>query len=261
MGFLSGKRILITGIASKLSLAYGIAQAMYKQDAELAFTYQNDKLKNRVQEVAKHCNSEIVLPCDVSKDNNIKLLFNELAKFWPKFDGFVHAISFVPKDQLNGDYLNNINRHGFNIAHEIGSYSFISMAKESRKMLNTNSALLTLTYLGSKIAIPNYNIMGSVKASLEANVKYIANSMGPDGIRVNAISAGPVRTLASSAIANFRKMLHFCEKNTPIRRIVTIEEIGNASAFLCSNLASGITGEIIYVDGGFNIALMNNLYV
>lgn len=261
MSFLKNKRILVTGVASNRSIAYGIAEAMHKQGAELAFTYQNEKLKSRVEEFAKEFNSSIVLPCDVAEDASIDALFAELKKVWPKFDGFVHAIAYAPADQLDGDYVNSVTREGFAIAHDISSYSFAAMAKASRSMLNSNAALMTLSYLGAERAIPNYNVMGLAKASLEANVRYMANAMGPEGIRVNAISAGPIRTLAASGIKNFRKMLTHCEQVTPIRRTVTIEDVGNTAAFLCSDLSAGITGEIIHVDGGFSIAAMNELHL
>ncbi|WP_338882468.1 enoyl-ACP reductase FabI [Xenorhabdus sp. TH1] len=259
MGFMTGKRILITGVASKLSIAYGIAKAMHDQGAELAFTYQNDKLKPRVEEFAASLNSNIVLPCDVAEDESIDALFAELGKVWPKFDGFVHSIGYAPADQLDGDYVNAVNREGFKIAHDISAYSFVAMAKVCRNMLNPGSALLTLSYLGAERAIPNYNVMGLAKASLEANVRYMANAMGVEGIRVNGISAGPIRTLAASGIKDFRKMLAHCEAVTPIRRTVTTEDVGNAAAFLCSDLAGGISGEILHVDGGFSIAAMNEL--
>ncbi|EMI7476494.1 TPA: enoyl-ACP reductase FabI [Morganella morganii] len=259
MGFMTGKRILITGVASKLSIAYGIAKAMRDQGAELAFTYQNDKLKPRVEEFAQSLGSSIVLPCDVAEDDSIENLFTELAKVWPKFDGFVHSIGFAPADQLDGDYVDAVNREGFRIAHDISAYSFVAMAKACRSMLNPNSALLTLSYLGAERAIPNYNTMGLAKASLEANVRYMANAMGKETIRVNAVSAGPIRTLAASGIKDFRKMLSHCEAVTPLRRTVTTEDVGNAAAFLCSDLAGGITGEILHVDGGFSIAAMNEL--
>ena len=259
MGFLVGKRILVTGVASNRSIAYGIAQAMHREGAELAFTYQNDKLKTRVEEFAADFGSKIVLPCDVAHDESITELFTELAKTWDKFDGFVHAIAFAPGDQLDGDYVNAVTRQGFAIAHDISSYSFVAMAKACRSMLNPNSALVTLSYLGAERAIPNYNVMGLAKASLEANVRYMANAMGPEGVRVNAISAGPIRTLAASGIKDFKKMLSHCESVTPIRRTVTIEDVGNSAAFLCSDLASGITGEVVHVDGGFSIAAMNEL--
>ncbi|ATF53424.1 enoyl-ACP reductase FabI [Morganella morganii] len=259
MGFMTGKRILITGVASKLSIAYGIAKAMRDQGAELAFTYQNDKLKPRVEEFAQSLGSSIVLPCDVAEDESIENLFTELAKVWPKFDGFVHSIGFAPADQLDGDYVDTVNREGFRIAHDISAYSFVAMAKACRSMLNPNSALLTLSYLGAERAIPNYNTMGLAKASLEANVRYMANAMGKETIRVNAVSAGPIRTLAASGIKDFRKMLSHCEAVTPLRRTVTTEDVGNAAAFLCSDLAGGITGEILHVDGGFSIAAMNEL--
>ncbi|MBD2785995.1 enoyl-ACP reductase FabI [Xenorhabdus sp. DI] len=259
MGFMTGKRILITGVASKLSIAYGIAKAMHDQGAELAFTYQNDKLKPRVEEFAASLNSNIVLPCDVAEDESIDALFVELGKVWPKFDGFVHSIGYAPADQLDGDYVNVVSREGFKIAHDISAYSFVAMAKVCRNMLNPGSALLTLSYLGAERAIPNYNVMGLAKASLEANVRYMANAMGAEGIRVNGISAGPIRTLAASGIKDFRKMLAHCEAVTPIRRTVTTEDVGNAAAFLCSDLAGGVSGEILHVDGGFSIAAMNEL--
>lgn len=259
MGFMTGKRILITGVASKLSIAYGIAKAMHDQGAELAFTYQNDKLKTRVEEFAQSLNSSIILPCDVAEDESIESLFTELAKVWPKFDGFVHSIGFAPADQLDGDYVDAVTREGFRIAHDISAYSFVAMAKACRSMLNPHSALLTLSYLGAERAIPNYNTMGLAKASLEANVRYMANAMGKETIRVNAVSAGPIRTLAASGIKDFRKMLSHCEAVTPLRRTVTTEDVGNAAAFLCSDLAGGITGEVLHVDGGFSIAAMNEL--
>lgn len=259
MGFMTGKRILITGVASKLSIAYGIAKAMHDQGAELAFTYQNDKLKTRVEEFAQSLNSSIILPCDVAEDESIDSLFTELAKVWPKFDGFVHSIGFAPADQLDGDYVDAVTREGFRIAHDISAYSFVAMAKACRSMLNPHSALLTLSYLGAERAIPNYNTMGLAKASLEANVRYMANAMGKETIRVNAVSAGPIRTLAASGIKDFRKMLSHCEAVTPLRRTVTTEDVGNAAAFLCSDLAGGITGEVLHVDGGFSIAAMNEL--
>ncbi len=259
MGFLTGKRILITGVASNRSIAYGIAQAMYREGAELAFTYQNEKLRPRVEGFASEFNSSIVLPCDVSEDASIESLFSELSKVWPTFDGFVHSIGFAPAEQLDGDYVNAVTRDGFKIAHDVSAYSFVAIAKACRSMLNPNSALLTLSYLGAERAIPNYNVMGLAKASLEANVRYMANAMGPEGIRVNAISAGPIRTLAASGIKDFKKMLSHCEAVTPIRRTVTIEDVGNTAAFLCSNLASGISGEVVHVDGGFNITAMNEL--
>lgn len=259
MGFLTGKRILVTGIASNRSIAYGISKAMHCEGAELAFTYQNDKFKSRVEEFAVDFNSSIVLPCDVAKDTSIETLFTRLSEVWPKFDGFVHAIAYASVDQLKGDYVNTVTREGFAIAHDISAYSFVAMAKASRTMLNSNAALVTLTYLGAERAIPNYNVMGLAKASLEANTRYMANAMGPQGVRVNAISAGPIRTLAASGIKNFKKMLSYYESVTPIRRVVTIEDIGNTAAFLCSDLSAGINGEVIHVDGGFNIIAMNEL--
>ncbi|WP_392566543.1 enoyl-ACP reductase FabI [Utexia brackfieldae] len=259
MGFLVGKKILVTGLASHRSLAYGIAQAIHREGAQLAFTYQNDKLKSRVEEFAQTFDSHLAFACDVSNDESISNLFNNLSKHWLTFDGFVHAIAYAPADQLDGDYVNAVTREGFSIAHNISSFSFVAMAKACRHMLNPAAALLTLTYLGAERVIPNYNVMGLAKASLEANVRYMANALGPEGIRVNGISAGAIRTLAASGIKDFKKMLSYCETVTPLRRTVTTEDIGNAAAFLCSPLASGITGEILHVDGGFNIAVMNEL--
>lgn len=259
MGLLNGKRILITGIANTYSIAYGIAKAMHKEGAELAFTYPNNKLQSRVTKFSQDFNTNIILPCDVSKDESIIELFNQLRNKWKKFDGFVHAIAFVPTNQLKGNYIDVITREGFKIAHEISSYSFVAMAKACKNMLNINSALITLSYLGAIQAIPNYNVMGLAKASLEANTKYMANSMGPNGIRVNAISSGPIRTVASSGINNFKKILNYYKENAPIKRNITIEDIGNVAVFLCSHLSSAITGETIYVDGGFHISQMNHL--
>lgn len=259
MGFLAGKKFLITGIASQRSIASGIAQAMAREGAELALTYQNDKLKSRVEEVGAACHSKLILPCDVAEDSSIAELFGELAKHWPHFDGLVHAIAYAPREQLEGNYLDAVDRNGFDIAHSISSYSFVALAKGCRHMLKPKSALLTLTYLGAERAVPNYNVMGLAKASLEANVRYMANSFGPEQVRVNGISAGPIKTLAASGIKNFSKMLHYFENTAPLRRTVTTEDVGNVAAFLCSDLSSGITGEIVHVDGGFSITAMSEL--
>ena len=253
MGFLSGKRALIVGLASKRSIAWGIAQSMLREGAELAFSYPNEKLEPRVAKLASECNSEIVLPCDVTSDEQIATLFTELGKHWDGLDIIVHSVAFAPADQLAGDYLDCVTREGFKIAHDVSSYSFAALAKAGRPMMQgRNGALLTMSYLGAVQSIPNYNVMGVAKASLEANVRYLAQSLGPQGIRVNAISAGPIKTLAAAGIGNFRKMLEQFARAAPLQRNVTIEDVGNASAFLCSDLASGITGEITYVDGGFN---------
>lgn len=259
MGFLTNKRILITGLASNRSIAYGIAKAMQREGAELAFTYLNDKLKARVEEFAKEFGSNIVLPLDVATDESIENCFSELAKHWDKFDGFVHAIGFAPADQLEGDYVNAASREGFRIAHDISAYSFVAMAKVARPMLNPNAALLTLSYLGAERAIPNYNVMCLAKASLEASTRVMAADLGKEGIRVNAISAGPIRTLAASGIKDFKKMLATFEKTAPLGRCVTIDDVGNSAAFLCSDLAAGITGEVVHVDAGFSITAMAQL--
>jgi len=253
---LKDKKILITGIANKYSIAAGIAESMHKQGAELAFTYQNERLLKNIKPIANACDSDILIECDVSDDASIKASFERLKKSWVSFDGFVHSIGYAPSDQLEGDFLEVTNREGFKIAHDISSYSFTAMAKEAKSMLNENSALLTLTYLGSVQTMPNYNVMGLAKASLEANTRFLAASLGKHNIRVNAISAGPIKTLAASGVKNFRKMLSQHSKRAPLGRTVTAEEVGNTAAFLCSDFASGITGEITYVDAGFNISAM-----
>jgi enoyl-[acyl-carrier protein] reductase I len=260
MGFLSGKRILITGLISDRSIASGIAEAMHQQGAELAFTYQNEKFRDRILGLVKAWNSEIIIPCDVAFDEQITQAFEELKKYWDNgFDGIVHSIAFAPRDQIEGDFVDNITREGFHIAHEVSSYSFTALAKAALPLLHPKSALVTLTYLGGERAVPAYNTMGLAKASLEANVKYMAASLGPKKIRVNAVSAGPIRTLAASGIAGFRKILDYYEQVAPLRENVTIEQVGNAAAFLCSDLAAGITGEIVHVDGGFHAIGMGPL--
>jgi enoyl-[acyl-carrier protein] reductase I len=259
MGFLANKKILITGLISNRSIAYGIALAMKREGAELAFSYQGEKIKDRVTDLAKEFGSDLVLPCDVGSDEDITNLFSELGKHWDGLDGIVHSIAFVPKQALVGDYIDAVTREYFQIAHDISSYSFVALAKAGLPMMQgRNAALLTLSYLGAERYVPHYNVMGLAKASLEANVRYMATSLGPKGIRVNAISAGPIKTLAASGIADFGKLLSYNEKHSPLRRNVTIEEVGNVAAFMCSDLASGMTGEITYVDGGFNITALGN---
>ena len=252
MGFLANKRILVTGLLSNRSIAYGTAIAMHREGAELAFTYQGERVKDRVADMAKEFGSDLIFPCDVSSDSEIEQLFADLGKHWDKFDGFVHAIAFAPREALDGDYLDGFSRESFRIAHDISSYSFSAMAKAALPYLNENAALLTMSYLGAVRTMPHYNVMGLAKASLEASVRYLAMDIGRRGMRVNGISAGPIKTLASAGIGEFGKLLAYTAKNAPLKRNVTIEEVGNAAAFLCSDLASGITGEITYVDGGFN---------
>ena len=254
MGFLQDKRVLVTGVASNRSIAWGVAQAMHQQGAEIAFTYQGDKLKSRVEDAAAKCSSELVLPLDVASDVQIAEAFQELARHWDGLDCIVHSIGFAPREQLEGNYIDAVTREGFAIAHDISSYSFAALAKAGRALMKErNGSLLTMSYLGAVRTTPNYNVMGVAKASLEANVRYLAASLGPEGTRVNAISAGPIRTLAASGISDFRSMLKEVEERTPLRRNVTIEEVGNAAAFLCSDLASGITGDVLYVDTGYHI--------
>lgn len=250
---LAGKRFLVAGIASKLSIAYGIAQALHREGAELAFTYPNEKLKKRVDEFAAQFGSSLVFACDVAEDAQIELAFAELAKHWDGLDGVIHSIGFAPADQLDGDFTDVTSREGFKIAHDISAYSFVAMARAAKPLLQARQGcLLTLTYLGAERVLPNYNVMGMAKASLESSVRYLASSLGKDGIRVNGISAGPIRTLAASGIKSFRKMLDVNAQIAPLKRNVTIEEVGNAALFLCSPWASGVTGEILYVDAGFN---------
>ena len=253
MGFLTGKKALIVGVASNRSIAWGIAQAMTKQGCQIALTYQNEKLKKRVDKCAEICNSSIVIPCDVATDSSIEQTFAELKKHWDNFDILVHSVAFAPRDALDGNYINATTRENFAQAHDISSYSFTALAKAANSMLNINGSLLTISYLGAIRAIPNYNVMGVAKASLEANVRYMAAAMGPSrGIRVNAVSAGPIKTLAASGIKDFGKLLDYAADSSALKRNVTTEEVGNAAAFLCSDLASGITGEVTYIDSGYN---------
>ena len=253
MGFLHGKRALITGVLNHRSIAWGIANAMHREGAQLAFTYQNDRLKDRVEEAANTFGSNIVLPCDVADDAQIESVFSDLGKHWDGFDILVHSIGFAPREALQGAYLDNLTRESFTIAHDISSYSLAALCKAARPMMaGRGGSILTLTYLGAERALDNYNVMGLAKASLEANVRYLAFNLGPEGTRVNAISAGPIRTSAAG-IADFRRMLDHVNANAPLRRSVTIDEVGNVGAFLCSDLASGITGEVTHVDSGYSI--------
>ena len=257
MGFLAGKRVLIVGLASNRSIAYGIAKAMHREGAELAFTYQNEKLQGRVVKMAAEFDSTITMPCDVAKDEDITAVFETLKQSWDSVDTIIHSVAFAPGDELKGAYLENATREGFLTAHEISSYSFSALAKAGKDMLAENGSLLTLSYLGAVRSMPNYNVMGLAKASLEANVRFMAYSLGEEkGIRVNGISAGPIRTLAASGIADFKNMLDYVKNRTPLKRNVTADEVGNTAAFLCSDLASGITGEITYVDCGFSTTAM-----
>jgi enoyl-[acyl-carrier protein] reductase I len=253
MSFLAGRRILVTGVLSNRSIAYGVARACRRQGAELAFTYVNDELKDRVVKLAADFGSVPVLPCDVTSDEQIDALFDRLRSEWGGLDGLVHSIAFAPREALAGDFLAGMSRSAFATAHDISSYSFAALAKGARPLMQGRpGAMVTLTYLGAVRALPNYNVMGLAKASLEANVRYLASCLGPEGIRVNAVSAGPIKTLAAAGIGGFSKILKFVESNAPLRRNVTIDEVGNVAAFLLSDLASGVTGEITYVDAGFS---------
>jgi enoyl-[acyl-carrier protein] reductase I len=261
MGFLTGKRALIVGVASQRSIATGIAEAMHREGAELAFTYQTEKLRSRVEDcAAEYGGSKIILPCDVADDAQIDAVFAELGKHWDGFDILVHSVGFAPREAIEGGFLDGLTRENFRIAHDISAYSLSALAKAGRPMMKgRNGSILTLSYLGAERALANYNVMGLAKASLEANVRYLALNLGPEGTRVNAISAGPIKTLAAAGIANFRKMLTHVEEYAPLRRSVTIEDVGNVAAFLSSDLAAGVTGEITYVDAGYNVLGMTGI--
>jgi len=261
MGFLSGKRALIFGVASNRSIAWGIAQAMRREGCELAFTYHNERLHERVEKFAGELDSDIVIPCNVEDDDQIEAVFEHLDNYWDHVDIIVHSIAYAPKELLEGDYLDNLNRDGFNSAHDISSYSLAAIAKAGRHMMQEreDASIITLSYLGAVRAFPGYNVMGLAKASLEANVRYLAQNLGPEGIRVNAISVGPIKTVAAAEIDGLKKIFEHIEHHAPLKRNVTIDEVSNVAAFLASNLARGITGEVLYVDSGYHIVgLMND---
>ena len=260
MGFLAGKKALICGLASQRSIAWGIAQAMHREGAELAFSYQGDRLKDRADEMAAELGSKMVYACDVGDDAQITGLFSEIGKQWDGLDILVHSVGFAPREALDGEFLQGLTRESFRIAHDISSYSLAALAKAARPMMKgRNGSILTLSYLGAERALANYNVMGLAKASLEANVRYLALNLGPEGTRVNAISAGPIKTLAAAGIGNFRKMLTHVEQYAPLRRSVTIDDVGNVAAFLSSDLAAGVTGEVTYVDAGYNVLGMTGI--
>ncbi len=256
MGFLAGKRLLITGVLSNRSIAYGIARACHREGAELAFSYQGERFKDRISEFAAEFGSQLIYDCDVTSDEQMQALFDQLGEVWPEFDGFVHSIGFAPREAIAGDFLEGMTRENFRIAHDISAYSFPAMAKLAAPRLRPGSALLTLSYLGALRIVPNYNTMGLAKASLEASVRYLASALGPKGVRVNGISAGPIKTLAASGIKDFGKLLGQFAAQAPIRRNVTIDDVGNTAAFLLSDLSAGISAEITYVDGGFSHTAM-----
>lgn len=259
MNLLEGKNVLIVGLANKHSIAYGIAKAMYKQGANLCFSYQNDRFKSKVENLAKEFDTNLIFPCCLSSDNEINTLIESITKHWAKIDIIVHSAAFAPSESLREDYLDNISRDSFSIAHDISSYSLTALCKASIKHLSNDASILSISNYGAQKAFTGYNVMGPAKASLEASIRYLALSLGKNGIRVNGISAGPIKTLAASGIKGFKNLLHLCEKSSPLRRNVTTEEVGNAAMFLCSNLASGITGEILYVDAGFNTCITTNI--
>lgn len=258
MGLLSGKKALIVGVASKHSIAYAIADAFHREGAELAFTYQGEKLGERVKKMAAEWESNLCFPCDVSSDDEIDTVIRDLSQRWDGIDILIHSVGFAPTEELNGDYLDVTSREGFRIAHDISAYSFVALAKAAKPMMEgRQGAMLTLTYHGSQQTLPNYNVMGLAKASLEASVRYLAGSTGPEGIRVNSISAGPIKTLAASGIKSFRKMLKKNAERAPLKRNITAAEVANTAVFLCSDMASGVTAQNIYVDGGFNTCAMS----
>ena len=258
MGFLAGKRAFIVGVATDRSIAWGIAQAMHAQGAELAFSYQNERLKERVEPLAQSLGSTLTVALDVAEDEQLASAYDRLQREWGGLDIVVHAVAYAPREALTGGFVDNTSREAFRVAHEVSSYSFTALARGARPLMQGRAgALLTLTYLGAARSIPSYNVMGLAKASLEANVRFLAADLGPLGVRVNAISAGPIKTLAAAGITGFRKMLGRVAEVAPLRRNVTLEDVGNAAAFLCSDLASGITGEILYVDGGFHTVGMS----
>ena len=260
MNLLKGKNVLIVGVANKHSIAAGIAQSMSENGANIALTYQNERLKDNVTKLGKEWGIDTFLPCDVSSDEEIKQTFVDLGSKWSHLDSVIHAVGFAPREELDGDFVEVTTREGFQIAHDVSSYSFIALAKEARNLMkDRNGSLLTLSYLGSQMTLPNYNVMGLAKASLEASVRYLAVSMGKDGHRVNAISAGPIKTLAASGVKNFRKMLSYNASRSPIGRNITTKEVGDTATFLSSDMASGISGEVLYVDGGFNITAMGSI--
>lgn len=260
MGFLAGKKVLIFGLISNRSIAYGIAKAFHAQGAELAFTYQNEKFKDRVAGMAAEFDSNMIFPCDVASDEEINNVFSNLKQQWDKIDCLIHSVAFAPADQIAGDYIDNATREGFQIAHDISAYSLVAISKAALPMmLDTNGSILTLSYYGAEKAVPNYNVMGIAKASLEASVRYLASSLGSRGIRVNAISAGPIKTLAAAGIKDFRKLQNSYAEVTPLKRNITADEVGNAAAFLCSELASGITGEVVHVDAGYHAVGMTGI--
>jgi enoyl-[acyl-carrier protein] reductase I len=258
MGFLAGKRAFIVGVATDRSIAWGIAQAMHREGAELAFSYVNDKMKERVEPLAHSLGSKLTMPLDVTVDGQVDSAFDLLKREWGQLDIVIHAVAFAPREAISGSFVGNTTREAFRIAHDVSSYSFTALARGARPLMaGRKGALLTLSYLGAVRSIPSYNVMGLAKASLEANVRFMAADLGPEGIRVNGISAGPIKTLAAAGIAGFRKMLSHVAEIAPLRRNVTPEDVGNAAAFLCSDLAAGITGEILYVDSGFNTVGMS----
>lgn len=259
MGFLTGKKALIVGLLSPKSIAYGIASSLHREGAELAFTYQNEKLKDRVAKMASAWGSDLFFQCDVTQDSEIDNVFSELQNKWDGLDNIIHSVAYAPADQLEGDYLDNLSREGFAIAHDISSYSLGALAKAALPMMEQHrGSIVAMTYLGAERAVPNYNVMGVAKASLEANIRYLASSLGPRGVRVNGISAGPIRTLAASGIKGFKSMLNAHAETAPLRENTSIEQVGDTAAFLCSDMSSGITGEVIYVDGGYHITAMPN---
>jgi enoyl-[acyl-carrier protein] reductase I len=254
---LQGKRGLIMGVANNRSIAWGIAKAAAAQGASLAFTYQGDALKKRVEPLAGEVNSKLVLPCDVTDTASIDAVFAELGRQWGSLDFLVHAIAFSDKTELDGRYVDTTEKN-FTQTMLISCFSFTALAQRAEKLMKSGGSLLTLTYYGAEKVMPHYNVMGVAKAALEASVRYLAADLGRNGIRVNAISAGPIKTLAASGIADFRYILRWNEYNSALRRTVTIEEVGASALYLLSDLSRGVTGEVHHVDAGYHVQGMKN---
>lgn len=252
MGFLAGKRILITGLLSNRSIAYGIANACKREGAELAFTYVGERFKDRITEFATEFDSKLVFDCDVGSDEQIAKVFEDLGQHWGHFDGLVHSIGFAPREAIAGNFMDGLSRESFRIAHDISAYSFPALAKAALPMLSPNASLLALTYLGAERIVPNYNTMGLAKASLEAGVRYLAGALGPKGIRANGISAGPIKTLAAAGISGFSSILQLYRDRAPLHRTVETSEVADAALFLLSDAGRGVTAEVLMVDAGFH---------
>src|SRR5688572_8161347 len=246
------KRVAVFGVANERSIAWGIAEAMHKQGARLAFSYAGEVLEKRVRPLAESVNADLVISCDVTNDDQVANAFREIEAKWGGIDVLIHAIAFANREDLEGRFVDT-SRKGFGLALDISAYSLVALARAAAPLMTNGGAIVTLTYYGAEKVVPSYNVMGVAKAALEASVRYLAADLGPDNIRVNAISAGPIKTLAASGIKGFKGMLHIVEERAPLRRNVTQEDVGASALFLCSDLGAAVTGETLYVDAGYNI--------